>query len=83
MALRNAPPTTGRDGNVETVPFCADRGACPGRCPELAQDVLQVGGHGPRGYDERASDLLVGAPLDQEAQHLHLPRRQPVQVSRG
>jgi hypothetical protein len=75
-------PAGKRGRNVEAASFRADRGECPCRCPELAEDVLQVRGHGSWSHDERMSDLLVGTPLDQEAQHFQFPRREPVDVAR-
>ncbi len=64
MTLRVGWSLVRRRGHVETVPFCADRCDCPGRCVQFAQDVLQMGGDSPRGHDEGASDFLVGAPFE-------------------
>ncbi len=44
MTFPGCPPA--REGrNVETVPLCANSRDCPGRCPELEEDVFQVGGY--------------------------------------
>ena len=42
-----------------------------------------MSGHGSRRHHQLVRDLLVGAPVDQQAEHLELPRRQPSQVGHG
>src|SRR4051794_5540638 len=72
-----------RRGHVEAFARGPYRGERPRWRSELDEDVLEVSSDGSRSHDQRAGDLLVRTPVDQQPQHLQLARRQPPQVGHG
>ena len=49
-----------------------ERGLCPRRQPELAEDVRDVGPGRPLGDEQRGADLLVAHPLPEQAEDVLL-----------
>jgi len=55
----------------------------PGMDTELAQDVRDMGGHGPVGQEEPGGDLRIGQPCGHQPDHLDFGRGQAVPAALG
>ena len=55
----------------------------PGMDTELAQDVRDMGSHGPVGQEQPGGDLRIGQPLGDQPNHLDLGRCQAVPAALG